>query len=253
MTRIAVLTYHAIDRSGSVLSVAPEDFRAHVEMIARLGHPVISASRLAPAPSGEREPLEDGSFAFTFDDGYASVAEHAAPLLQAYGFPFTVFLVTSWVGKSNDWPSQPAWVLRAPLLGWDAIGRLAEAGAEIGAHTADHMPLPGALERVVREQIEASRAEIERRTGVAPRLFAYPGGRADDAARRIAGSRFAACFGTRHARAREEDDRAELPRIETFYFREARRFARLLSPAVDARLAARRALRRLRRLGESRE
>lgn len=252
MTRVAVLTYDAIDCSGSVLSVAPEDFRAHVEMIARSGFPVIPASRLASAPPGEREPVEDGSFAFTFDDGYASVAKHAAPLLQDHGFPFAIFLVTSWVGKSNDWPSQPGWVPRAPLLDWDAIGGLAAAGAEIGAHTANHTSLAGAPEPAVREQIEASRAEIERRTGVAPRLFAYPGGRADEAARRIAGSRFAACFGTRHARAREEDDRAELPRIETFYFRDARRFARLFSPAVDLRLAARRALRRLRRLGETR-
>ncbi len=172
MTRIAVLTYHAIDRSGSVLSVSPEDFRAHVEMIAGSGRPVVAPSRLALAPPGERESLADGGFAFTFDDGYASVAEHAAPLLRAHGFPFAVFLVTSWVGRSNDWPSQPAWVPRAPLLDWDAAGLLASAGAEIGAHTADHAPLAGAPEPAVREQIEASRAEIERRTGIAPRLFA---------------------------------------------------------------------------------
>ena len=247
MTRVAVLTYHSIDPSGSVLSVSPEEFRAHVEAVVRSGRKVVAPSWLA-APLGLDPRVEDGSFAFTFDDGYASVADHAAPLLESFGFPFGIFLVTSRVGLDNDWPGQPAWVPRAPLLDWSRIERLAVIGAEIGAHTASHQDLSAAPESLAREEIEASRAEIERRLGVLPRIFAYPGGRSSPLVRRIAVSLFDVCFGTRHARVSDEDGRSEFPRIETFYFREPRRFLRLFSPRVDARLAARRALRRVRRL-----
>ena len=247
MTRVAVLTYHAVDPVRSVLSVSPEEFRAHVQAIADSGRAVVSPSRLAAGLASD-PPVEDGSFAFTFDDGYASVGEHAAPILESAGFPYAIFLVTSWVGRTSDWPGEPVGARRAPLLGWQEIERLAARGAEIGVHTADHVLLAGAPESVVRRQIDESRAEIEHRLAIAPRIFAYPGGRVDTAARELARSRFPACFGTRHARMAEDDDRAEISRVETFYFREPRRFERLFSPAIDARLAARRALRRIRRL-----
>jgi peptidoglycan/xylan/chitin deacetylase (PgdA/CDA1 family) len=247
MSRVAVLTYHAIGPGESILSVKPEDFRKHVESIARAGRPVVSPSRLAGAFE-ESPPVEDGSFAFTFDDGYTGVADHAAPILESFGFPYAIFLVTSRVGRDNDWPGQPAWVERAPLLDWGRIEKLAASGAEIGAHTASHADLSRMSESEARDEIEESRAEIARRLGVSPRIFAYPGGRCGGPARRIAGSLFDACFGTRHARMRESDERAEIPRIETFYFREPAGFRRLLSPDLDARLALRRALRRIRRI-----
>jgi peptidoglycan/xylan/chitin deacetylase (PgdA/CDA1 family) len=248
VSRVAVLTYHAIDSTGSVLSVTPAEFRAHVDAVARSGRPVISPSRLGRSLA-ERPPVDRDGFAFTFDDGFASVAAIAAPILAERGFPYVLFLVTSWVGKTNDWPGQPGWVVRAPLMGWDAVGGLAAAGAEIGVHTMDHPDLSVLSESAIVEQLDGCAREIERRLGTRPRLFAYPGGRADGRCRRLAAARFEAAFGTRHARMTDGDDRFDLPRIETFYFRAPRRFERLLSPRIDQRLAARRILRRLRRLG----
>jgi len=247
MTRVAVLTYHAIDSSGSVLAIAPEDFRAHVEAVSRSGRPVVAPSRLA-RPFGEAPPVEKSGFAFTFDDGFASVAEFAAPILAAHGFPYAIFLVTSWVGQTNDWPGQPGWVVRAPLMGWDTIARLASDGVEIGTHTADHPDLTRLSEAAVSDQLDTASTEIKRRIGFSPRLFAYPGGRADARSRQLAAVRFDVCFGTRHARMADEDDRSEIPRIETYYFRRPKLFERLLSPNVDRRLAARRLLRRVRRI-----
>jgi len=242
MTRVAVLTYHSIDRTGSVLSVSPEEFRSHVEAIARSGRQVVAPSRLASSLTGS-PPVRDGAFALTFDDGYAGVAEHAAPILEAHGFPYALFLVTSRVGLSNDWPSQPSWVPRAPLLGWDALAALTAKGAEIGAHTRDHADLTLLPETGIRDQLESSAGEIRRRLGIDPRLFAYPGGRSSPAIRGAAASLFSASFSTRHARMTEADDRSDLPRVETFYFRDPRRFGRLFSASLDLRLAARRGLR----------
>ncbi|HEY6929572.1 MAG TPA: polysaccharide deacetylase family protein [Thermoanaerobaculia bacterium] len=248
MSRVAVLTYHALDSTGSVLSVSPSEFRAHVEAVARSGRPVIPPSRLAH-PFEEAPPIDRDGFVFTFDDGFASVAELAAPVLAERGFPYVLFLVTTWVGRTNDWPGQPGWVVRAPLMGWDAAGRLASAGAEIAVHTMDHPDLSALSESAIVEQLDGCAREVESRLGTRPRLFAYPGGRADGRCRRIAAARFEAAFGTRHARMSDGDDRFDIPRIETYYFRDRRRFEHLLSPRIDRRLASRRLLRRLRRLG----
>jgi len=248
VSRVAVLTYHALDSTGSVLSVTPAEFRAHVDAVARSGRPVIPPSRLrhsfAESPTVDRD-----GFAFTFDDGFATVAEFAAPILAERGFRYALFLVTSWVGKTNDWPGQPGWVVRAPLMGWDTIGRLAAAGAEIGVHTMDHPDLSALSDSAIVEQLDGCAQEVERRLGTRPRLFAYPGGRADERCRRLAAARFEAAFGTRHARMMDGDDRFDIPRIETYYFHAPDQFQRLLSPRIDERLAARRLLRRVRRLG----
>src|SRR5262249_1479295 len=154
-------------------------------------------------------------FVFTFDDGFASVAEFAAPILAERGFSYAVFLVTSWVGKTNDWPGQPGWVARAPLMGWDPVAKLAAAGAEIGLHTMARPDLQDLPDSATVEQLGGCANEVERRLGRRPRLFAYPGGRANERCRRRAAARFEAAFGTRHARMTDEDDRFDIPRIET--------------------------------------
>lgn len=244
MKRVAVLTYHMIEDTPSPLAISPDEFRGHLEALAASGAPVVAPSRLAEEFAADSAP---DAFAITFDDGYASVARFAAPILREYGFPFAVFVVTSRVGKDNDWPGQPPWVPRRPLLDWDAIRSLAAAGGEIGSHTASHPDLTRLAPDAVIGEMERSRCEIEERLGQAPALFAYPGGRSDPASRAAAGSLFAASFGTRHARMRNGDDRAKIPRVEICYFRTVREFRRLFSSGIDARLAGRRFLRTARR------
>src|SRR2546422_2223668 len=41
------------------------------------------------------------TFLLTFDDGYASLADHAYPVLAELGFTATTFLITDHVGRTN--------------------------------------------------------------------------------------------------------------------------------------------------------
>jgi peptidoglycan/xylan/chitin deacetylase (PgdA/CDA1 family) len=62
------------------------------------------------------------------------------------------------------------------LATWEECGRLAEAGMEVGAHTLTHpflTTLPAAAQRA---EIAGSFDLVERRLGLRPRGFAYPGG-----------------------------------------------------------------------------
>ena len=59
-------------------------------------------------------------FLLTFDDGYASLAEHAYPVLADLGFTATTFLITDYIGKTNTWDVQYTWN-RLSHLSWPEI------------------------------------------------------------------------------------------------------------------------------------
>ena len=152
--RSAILTYHSLDDSGSVISTPPALFRRQIEFLAASGIPVTHLDQVIRQP---------GSVAITFDDGFGNVAEHAVPLLEQYGFPATVFVVSQFCGRRNNWPSQPAGAVPVlPLLGWDDLAGMPERVA-IGAHTATHPDLSRLPASQCEEEMNSSRDQIEQR------------------------------------------------------------------------------------------
>src|SRR5215471_107285 len=144
--RIAILTYHSLDDSGSVISVSPQVFAEHIRILHELNVKVISFSEVhnlqATATVGEHCVI------LTFDDGFQNVYEHGLPILQRYGFPATVFLVTDYCGKLNSWPSQPASVAHQSLLRWEEIKEMHAAGLSFGSHTRTHPDLQTAAPEI---------------------------------------------------------------------------------------------------------
>jgi peptidoglycan/xylan/chitin deacetylase (PgdA/CDA1 family) len=67
------------------------------------------------------------------------------------------------------------------LATWEQCARLAEAGMEVGAHTLTHPYLTKLAPEAQRAEIAGSFDLIERRLGLRPRGFAYPGGDHDAA------------------------------------------------------------------------
>ncbi|HXH24793.1 MAG TPA: polysaccharide deacetylase family protein [Vicinamibacterales bacterium] len=66
---------------------------------------------------------------------------------------------------------------RVPLAaGWDELAEMQRAGFTIGSHTRRHVSLPAEDPDVIRDELEASRRQIELALGGPVRHFAYPGG-----------------------------------------------------------------------------
>ena len=118
----AVVTFHSIDDSGSVLSFSPRAFRQLIERLAASATPVVTFEELLRR--------EDG-ITITFDDGMRSVYQHALPVLRQHGFPAHIFLTTGRVGQDIGWPSQPR---RFDML------RLERDRTVRASWTADRMP-----------------------------------------------------------------------------------------------------------------
>jgi peptidoglycan/xylan/chitin deacetylase (PgdA/CDA1 family) len=249
--RLPILLYHSLDTSGAVVAVAPRVFEKHLARLRAGGYTVLP---LREALDWLHRGGAGRVAAMTFDDGYASVQEEALPRLEACGWRATVYAVGDYVGRDNDWPGQPAFVPRAPLMDWDGLRALAERGWEIGGHTRSHPDLRGLGPEALEDQLVQSKRQLERRLGVAVETLAYPYGYHDRPSCSLARQTYRAACTTTLRFASRVSDRWRLERLEMWYFAGARTQALLASPLMVPYLRLRAVGRELRaRLLDSRE
>jgi len=213
----AVLTFHGVDTSGSLLSFPPEGLRRLVRGIRASGHEIVPLSRLLA------EPPVDDQVSLSFDDGFASVHESALPVLRDEGADATLFLTTGYVGRSNDWPMQPSWVPRFRMLDWGQVEALHGAGWAIEAHTVSHPDLRGLSDDALEAELAEADQAIARRLGRPPVGFSFPYGACDERVRECARKRYQFCVTTQLA-SLDGLDAANLsalgvPRLDSYYLR----------------------------------
>lgn len=249
-----VMTYHSVDDSGSVISLAPAQFRRHVEWLARSAVSVRPLAEMVSTTGANTSavvvnPSTRNAIALTFDDGFANFADVALPLLRAHAMPATVFVVTDHVGGDNRWGGRAsANIPVLPLMDWDALGTLAEYGVEIGAHTRSHPHLPTRSDAQLQDELHGCAELLAQRTGRRPTSFAYPYGALDARSAQHAGAVFTVACTTELRALRPHEDRTRIPRLDAWYFREPGQLESWGSVSMLCRLALRRAGRRVRRL-----
>lgn len=113
-----ILLYHRVanlDSDPQLLSVSPEHFREHLEVLRRHYCPI----RLADITDHDPAPREV-RIAITFDDGYADNLTQAAPLLRKADWPATVFITAGQLDSDREywWDDLERIILRSsPLPG----------------------------------------------------------------------------------------------------------------------------------------
>ncbi len=212
----AILTYHSIDDSNSVISIDPAVFRHQVEWLATNGPPVMSIEALLNAPP------DQNAVAITFDDAFENFATHAWPVLRDHGCPVTVFVPTGWVGRTNGWDERNTSLPQLPILDWAALAKLAQEGVTLGSHTCQHVRLGRASVEQVKSELADSAAEIETSIGYRAHGIAYPYGsvRADVIA--AAGDVYEYGCTTEMRGLRNLENKHALPRLDAYYLRAPR-------------------------------
>lgn len=225
-----VLTYHGVEPGPGPLFVEPELFQRQLDTIVESGASVLTISQLAAAIREERLP--ESAVAITFDDGFASVARAAAPLLIERGLVATIYCVAGHLGGINDWPSQPRGIPRRPLATAAELAELSAVGFELGSHGFEHAPLVESSAAFLHREVIDARRALEDAVGASVSTFAYPygAGPTPEAAVRVRRTYSSACTATATLAAPRVDV-FRLPRIDVHYLRREDRLAR----AIDGR------------------
>jgi peptidoglycan/xylan/chitin deacetylase (PgdA/CDA1 family) len=198
-------------------AIAPAQFEAHMLALRRAGMRAVAAGSLVDWLEGG-SPLPASSFVMTFDDGFRSVREHAHPVLQRLGWPYTVFLVSGLIGGQDIWTRSANPDCRSfPLLNAEEILDMQREGVSFHSHTCSHASLPTLDDQRLAAELVESRVALERLLGRAADLLAYPFGHVDErvaAAARRAGYR--AAFSTQPGFNRHDIDRHWIRRIDVY-------------------------------------
>jgi peptidoglycan/xylan/chitin deacetylase (PgdA/CDA1 family) len=206
-----VLCYHRIGGplELGVTRVGRSVFARQMTALARAGWRTLSLAEFA----GQMPHAARRTFLLTFDDGYASLAEHAYPDLADLGFTATTFLITDYVGQTNRWDVQYTWN-RLSHLTWPQIEQWRARGFDFASHGATHRRLTWLDDVAIETELRRSRAALTTRLGSeAGRAVAYPFGAVNQRVLRLAQQ---AGYELGFAGVRGNDNRLQLARVPVY-------------------------------------
>lgn len=206
--KFTVLSYHEIAEQGEALipeyAVTPTNFVRQIDWLRNNGFRFVSIDDILADRAGKTK-LPEKAVLITFDDGYASMYQHAWPLLKMLNIPSVVAVVGAWEEEKDTVDFDGRKIPRDKLMTWPQLRELAQSGlVEIGSHTYDlhhgilgnpqgnmepasttrrylaetksYEPEPAYKTRIAAD-LRKSRDLIRDRTGKAPRVIAWPYGR----------------------------------------------------------------------------
>lgn len=127
-TKVAVLGYHNFSNTRKVtdMCMRTSEFCQQMQYIQDAGLTVITMQDFLDWLLGDR-CLPERCVLITIDDGWRSTYTDAYPVLKAYGYPFTLYLYTSYLSGRGQSMS--------PAM----IREMMAAGATVGSHSAGHL------------------------------------------------------------------------------------------------------------------
>ncbi len=172
-TRVAVLCYHDFSntRQVSEMCLRTAEFCQQMQYIKDAGLTVITMQDFREWLLGDRR-LPERCILITIDDGWRSVYTEAFPVLKAYGYPFTLYLYTDFIGE------------KGLAMTREMVREMISCGATIGSHSASHLypskwkslpPESSEYAELLKQEIPDSVAALQQMFGNCS-TYCYPGG-----------------------------------------------------------------------------
>ena len=174
--RRVVLYYHGLKQKQLAA------FERQMAHLARR-YTVVPASRIKIARSEHGKSL----VALTFDDGLASVLNHAVPILKRFALPASICVPTGNLGR------RPAWEMADDCPDRDdcvmttrQVKELDKSGFELFSHGVSHVPLSQLPTDEICSEVTESKKHLERIVGHEITGISYPHGAYDSRVIRLA-------------------------------------------------------------------
>src|SRR5215469_13686404 len=177
--KVMVLCYHRFeDNPRDALAIAPAEFRRQMQQLKDAGIQVITMKDLLAWRRGERS-IPSKSAVITIDDGYVSGYAVAWPILKEFGYPFTMFIYTNYVGAGGK------------SMSWAQLEQMRDAGVDIESHTVSHHDLRHApkgqeFNAWLHNEVYGSKDILEQKLGIKILAFAFPYGTHNEVVRKTA-------------------------------------------------------------------
>lgn len=155
----------------------------------------------------------------SFDDGYLSTFGPLTELLDRGHYPFTIFVCTGFVGKTNQWDESKGYIQEA-IMNWPQIKELSTKGVEIGFHTRNHIDLRKNTTTTRRREIIDSLEDLENNLSdyvSEDIIFSYPYGAYDvDVIQIVKEAGYIGAVANYEGNVRPKTDPWQIPRFSVY-------------------------------------
>ncbi len=173
---VMLIYHHVAEDTPRVSSVTPAEFREHLRYLRDNHFQVIGLDVLIDQLK-TGQPIADNAVVITFDDSYENNFTTAHPILQEFGYPYTIFISP---GAIDD--------RVGPVLTWPQVKQMSDDGVLVANHAMwhEHMARPeqGESEAAWLKRMQQSILQAEQRikeeTGQNHQWLAYPYGEFSD-------------------------------------------------------------------------
>ena len=163
MKKLLIIYYHEVVKKGegaTYQKIEEEKFEAQMQYLKDNGYVSLFFSELC-------KPLPEKAVVVSFDDGFRSVYENAAPIMQKYGVKGNIYLPTAYIGKDGR------------FMDWEMARELQEKGFEMQAHTHNHVDIRTLSTEELQKEVEISKEYFVRELGKTPCAICLPFGTYD--------------------------------------------------------------------------
>lgn len=181
---LAILAFHKVGEPGPgawetwYYNTEPE-FTGYLSYLREHDWRVIDVATLLRGLS-DAAALPQRAALLTFDDGYRSVLEVAAPVLRRFGYPAVVFVPTAYVGLGSHSFDADSGEPDEPLCNWDELRELERHGVSVQSHGANHRAFSGLDSVQQAEELRRSKTDLEFHLQKRVELFSFPYGDGGD-------------------------------------------------------------------------
>jgi peptidoglycan/xylan/chitin deacetylase (PgdA/CDA1 family) len=166
--KFVVLLYQRFEDRPAQSVTTPNDFRAQMQALRDNKISVISMQDLLAWLNGKKA-IPSRSAVITMEDEWNSQYYRAWPILKEFGYPFTLFVYTKWVGGGSK------------AMTWAQLEEMRDNGADIEAHSVSdhdlrHAPRGQDYAAWLHNEVYGCKETLDDKLGVNVVAFAFPDG-----------------------------------------------------------------------------